>query len=129
MRGQLGAALNERKPDAVIDMIAFVVADVEEVVRALPSLGHYVYCGSTVIYGIIGSTTASETSPLMPDSEYGHGKVACEQFMLEEQRAHGLRFTSLRLAHPYGPGDDLLYLTGLDQSSDEDEEDRILKHF
>jgi nucleoside-diphosphate-sugar epimerase len=112
VRGQLGEALSKRKPDAVIDMVAFVVEDVEEVVRALPSLGHYVFCGSTVIYGIIGDTTPTETSPFKPDSGYGHGKVACEQFMLEQERENGLRFTSLRLAHPYGPGDHLLYLTG-----------------
>ena len=112
VRGQLGEALSQRQPDAVIDMIAFVVEDVEEVVRALPSLRHYVFCGSTVIYGIIGNTTPSETSPIEPDSAYGHGKVACEQFMLQEQQERGFRFTSLRLAHPYGPGDHLLYLTG-----------------
>ena len=45
VRGQLGEALSKRKPDAVIDMVAFVVEDVEEVVRALPSLGHYVFAG------------------------------------------------------------------------------------
>ena len=110
-RGQLAQALREHQPDAVIDMIAFVAEDVEEVVSALPSLRHYVFCGSTAIYGVIGKSTPSETSPIEPDSAYGHGKVACEQLMLSNQRENGFRFTSLRLAHPHGPGDHLLYLT------------------
>lgn len=112
MRGQLGQALADTNPDAVIDMIGFVVEEVEEVVMALPSLCHYLFFGSTVIYGLIGDTTPAETSPLRPDSGYGHGKVACEQFLLQQHREHGLPFTCLRLAHPYGPNDHMLYLTG-----------------
>ena len=32
-------------------MIGFVVADLEQVVAALPDLGHYVFCSSAAVYG------------------------------------------------------------------------------
>lgn len=111
-RGQLGQALRERCPEAVIDMIGFAVEEVEEVFSAMPNLCHYVFCSSTAVYGRIGSTTPDESTPVAPDSDYTHGKVACEQFLMEQHRNSGFPFTSLRLAHPYGPGDHLLYTTG-----------------
>ena len=110
--GEVGAALGDQQPDAVIDMIAYDVEAVDEVAAALPALKHYVFCGSTVVYGVIGRSTPSESSPIDPDSPYGAGKVACERYMSERQQSHDFRFTSLRLAHPYGPGDHILYTTG-----------------
>ncbi len=49
-----------------------------------------------------------------PDTEhpYGHGKVACDEFLTEQYRKNGRPVTSLRLAHPYGPRDHMLYTTG-----------------
>ena len=112
LRGQLGGALRRDRPEAVIDMIGYVQEDVEEVVAALPSLKHYVFCSSTVLYGRIGDSTPDESTPVNPDSAYGHGKVACDQFLMEQHRVTGLPVTSLRLAHPYGPRDHLLYTAG-----------------
>ncbi len=51
-------------------------------------------------------------SPVSTDSAYTDGKLACEELLKRRQGEQGFRFTSLRLAHPYGPGDDLLYVTG-----------------
>ena len=110
--GQLGKALHEHRPDAVIDMIAFVLEEVAEVLLAVPDLRHYVFCSSTAVYGRIGSATPDESTPAVPDSAYTHGKVACEGFLTEQHRKNGFPFTSLRLAHPYGPRDHLLYTTG-----------------
>ena len=112
IRGRLGEALRRLRPDAVIDMIGFVAADVEEVADALPSLQHYVFCSSTAVYGVIGSHTPDESAPVDPDSVYTDGKVACEELLKKRQRERDFQFTSLRLAHPYGPGDHLLYVTG-----------------
>lgn len=110
--GQVGEALREQQPEAVIDMIAYDVPAVDEVATAVPGLEHYVFCGSTVVYGVIGKSTPSESYPIEPDSPYGAGKVACERYMAERAGTHDFRWTSLRLAHPYGPGDHLLYVTG-----------------
>lgn len=110
--GQLGEALRKDPPDAIIDMIGFNVEDVAEVFSAVPSLRHYVFCSSTAVYGRIGRTTPDESTPVAPDSSYTFGKVACEEFLLDKYRSDGFRTTMLRLAHPYGPRDHLLYIAG-----------------
>ena len=110
--GQLTAALRDNQPEAVIDMVGFVKDDVEEVLSALPSLRHYVFCSSTVLYGCIEWTTPDESTLVAPDSGYGHGKVACDDFLMEQYQKNGRPVTSLRLAHPYGPRDHMLYVTG-----------------
>lgn len=110
--GQVGQALRDLSPDAVIDMIGFTLDDVKEVVTAVPSLGHYLFCSSTAVYGVIGKSTPSEATPVAPDSAYTMGKVDCENFLAEQHRERGFCYTSLRLAHPYGPGDHMLYITG-----------------
>ena len=109
--GQLAKALRDNQPEAIIDMIGFVKEDVEQVLSALPSMQHYVFCSSTVLYGRIGSSTPDESTPVAPDCDYGRGKVACDEFLMEEYRKNGRPVTSLRLAHPYGPGDRMLYAT------------------
>ncbi len=110
--GQLSEALKTHKPEAVIDMIGFVKADIEEVLIALPALKHYVFCSSTAVYGRIENSTPDESSPVKPYDAYSQGKIDCDQYLLEQYRNGGVPFTSLRLAHPYGPRDHLLYTTG-----------------
>lgn len=110
--GQLAEALRDHRPDAIIDLIGYVAPEVEEVFSALPSLRHYVFCGSTAVYGRIGRTTPDELTPVAPDSPYTLGKVACEQSLMETDRNRRFPVTVLRLAHPYGPRDFLLYTTG-----------------
>ncbi len=111
--GQLAAALRDQRPDFIIDLIGFVAPEVDEVFSALPSLLHYVFCSSTAVYGrIIGRNTPDESIPVAPDSPYTFGKVACEQFLMEKHRHHRFPTTIVRLAHPYGPRDQLLYTTG-----------------
>jgi len=109
---QLGTALREHRPDAIIDMIGFVVADLEQVVAALPDLGHYVFCSSAAVYGVIEDRTPSEAEEPSGDYPYAIEKANCDAYLLEQHRRNGFAFTSLRLAHPYGPGDHMLYTTG-----------------
>lgn len=110
--GQVAAALRHHQPEMVIDMIGFETPDVEEVFSALPALRHYVFCSTTANYGRIGRTTPEESTPVAPDNSYTFGKVDCEQFLLDKHRDHGFPTTILRLAHPYGPRDHLLYTAG-----------------
>lgn len=110
--GQLGQALSEHRPDAVIDMIGYEVRDVEEVCSALPKLRHYLFCSSTAVYGRIGKSTPRESDAVAPDSTYTYGKVACDQWLMDQYHTRGFPVTSLRLAHPYGPRDHLLYIAG-----------------
>jgi len=110
--GQTAAALEEHRPDAIIDMCGFTPQQVEEALLANPDLQHYVFCSSTAVYGQIGKTTPDEATPTDANSDYEVGKVACEDLLLEAHRKQHLPVTILRLAHPYGPGDQLLYCTG-----------------
>ena len=110
VKGQTAAALKENRPDAIIDMCGYGRDEVEEAAAAGLDLQHYVFCSSTAVYGQIGKSTPDETSAVDPKSGYELGKVACEELLLSMQRQ--LPVTILRLAHPYGPGDQLLYCTG-----------------
>jgi nucleoside-diphosphate-sugar epimerase len=110
--GQLDRSLINHRPDVVIDMIGFVVADIQEVLSALPSLQHYIFCSSTAVYGRIEDSTPSETSTVDVNDLYAQDKADCDQYLLDQYRNGGVPFTSLRLSHPYGPRDHLLYTTG-----------------
>jgi len=93
-------------------MCGFWPRHIEEVVAAGLDLQHYVFCGSTAVYGQIGKTTPNEGTPPKPKSDYELGKTACAEYLLSLHGDGQLPMTVLRLAHPYGPRDELLYSTG-----------------
>jgi len=112
--GRTAAALRENRPDAVIDMCGYRREHLEEIVAGDLGLQHYVFCSSTAVYGRIGKSTPDETTATDAKSDYECGKVACEQLLLTMHQQRQFPVTILRLAHPYGPGDNLLYGTGRD---------------
>ena len=112
--GQTAAALSERRPDAVIDMSGFRPSQVREVLTAGLDLHHYVFCSSTSVYGRIGTGTPTESTPINARSDYERGKAGSEHKILSIHHESGIPVTILRLAHPYGPGDHLVYGTGRD---------------
>jgi len=112
VEGQTAAALREHRPEAVIDMCGYWPRQVEEVPDAGLDLQHYVFCSSTAVYGQIGKSTPDETAPLKVQSDYERGKAASEHLLLSVHYERGFPVTILRLAHPYGPGDQFLYGTG-----------------
>ena len=114
IRGQTAAALRDSRPDAVIDMCGFRREQFEEIVAGDLDLQHYVFCSSTAVYGQIGKNTPDEAAATDAKSDYECGKVACEQLLLTMHEQRQFPVTILRLAHPYGPGDHLLYSTGRD---------------
>ena len=112
IKGQTAAALRANRPNAVIDMCGYRPHQLEEVVAAGLDLQHYVFCSSTAVYGQIGKNTPDESTAVRPKSDYERGKTACEEVLLSMYHKRRLGVTILRLAHPYGPGDHLLYSTG-----------------
>lgn len=110
--GSTAQALLQDKPDAVIDMCCYHPEQLEEIVRAPLDLQHYVFCGTTAVYGRIFKETPDELTPTKPKSDYEIGKVACEDYLLMAQLEIGFPVTILRLAHPYGPLDELIYSNG-----------------
>lgn len=62
----------------------------------------YLSSGGTV-YGIPERDPVPEEHPLRPISSYGIVKVAIENYLLMEERLHGLQPAILRASNPYGP--------------------------
>ncbi len=110
--GSTAEALTRERPSAVIDMCGYHPEQLEEIIRAPLDLAHYVFCGTTAVYGRIFKATPDELSATKPKSEYEIGKVACEALLLQAQLEVGFPVTILRLAHPYGPLDELIYSNG-----------------
>ena len=63
----------------------------------------YVSSGGT-IYGNPGVLPIPETAPTEPISAYGVGKLTIEKYLLLFAIHHGLDSRILRVANPYGPG-------------------------
>ncbi len=59
--------------------------------------------GGTV-YGTPRSTPIPETHPTEPTCSYGITKLAIEKFLALYRLLHGLEYRVLRVANPYGPG-------------------------
>jgi nucleoside-diphosphate-sugar epimerase len=114
LSGQVVDAFRAFRPAGVIDMCGYHPGHLEEIVRADLDLSRYVFCSSTAVYGRIFKTTPDELSPVKPKSDYEIGKVACENLLLLAQKELGLPVTILRLSHPYGPSEELIYSTGRD---------------
>lgn len=64
--------------------------------------GRFVYLSSSAIYGEVLAGCANETDLPSPISAYGHHKLACEQFCLEQAQMIGLPLTILRISNPFG---------------------------
>jgi UDP-glucose 4-epimerase len=80
--------------------------------RLLESLRHtktkkviFLSSGGTV-YGIPQELPLSEDHPTKPTVAYGVVKLTIERYLALYQRLHGLEFSVIRLANPYGPRQD-----------------------
>ena len=59
--------------------------------------------GGTV-YGVPAAVPIPETAATDPISAYGVGKLAIEKYLALYKHLHGLDYSILRVANPYGPG-------------------------
>ena len=66
-------------------------------------LGRFVFCSSISVYGDVGDSAVTETTPCRPGSVYGASKSACEQLIDGFAAEYGLDGVSLRIARVYGP--------------------------
>jgi len=65
-----------------------------------------IYASTMSVYGKVKDSPVSEESPVCPESFYGVGKVASENY-LRLYAKYGVNSTSLRLFNVYGPGQNL----------------------
>jgi nucleoside-diphosphate-sugar epimerase len=61
------------------------------------------YAGTRGQYGVLERIPVDESHPMRPTDIYGVNKVAAELYGFVYHRAHGMRFTSLRVNNCYGP--------------------------
>lgn len=89
--------------DCVIDMIAYVPADVESVVRAFRGrVGHYVFCSTIDVYGKPASRYPyQENEPFGGLNTYSINKVACERLLMEAHEKGDFPVTVIRPAYTY----------------------------
>lgn len=62
----------------------------------------FISSGGTV-YGIPGQIPIPESAPTNPISAYGISKLAIEKYLALYRHLHGLDFSILRVANPFGP--------------------------
>ena len=64
---------------------------------------HVIYAGTRGQYGVLEKIPVDEKHPMQPTDIYGVNKVAAEGYGMVYHRAHGMKFTSLRVNNCYGP--------------------------
>lgn len=103
--GTFGRRIVSLKPDIVIDMIAFEVESVSELVDALiGKVEHYIFCSSIWVYGHSTAVPATETDATDAIDEYGRKKAAIEGYLMRRARLDGFPGTSFRPGHIVGEG-------------------------
>ena len=62
------------------------------------------FCSSRLVYGTPEYLPVDESHPLKPQSFYAINKVAAEKYLELFGQYKGLRYCTIRLSNPYGPG-------------------------
>ncbi len=103
----LGEALGREEWDAVVDVSAYRLEDVQRMAELLRGrTGHYVFISSTVIYAASELLPITERFPVdrsERQNEYGLQKLACEDFLFRQQRENGFPATVVALSMVFGP--------------------------
>jgi len=100
--------------DCAVDMVGYVPADAESVVRAFQGrLGHLIFCSTVDVY-----TKPARSYPYREDHErnavgsYGQNKVRCEDLLMEAHGRGDFAVTLIRPAATYGEGGVLIHTFG-----------------
>jgi nucleoside-diphosphate-sugar epimerase len=113
------AAMAKSGPwDVVIDMICFEAPQAESDVRAFAGrCSHFIFCSTVCTYGNTQTIIPTDESiPQNPHSNYGRGKVACEQIFLQAHAAGKFPVTIMRPSHTYGPSGPVINNLGWEPS-------------
>lgn len=104
---QLERVLAGRAFDAIVDLCAYQLADVESMVELFSGrCGHYLFLSSTVIYNQTRLLPITEHHPVergARQGDYGLNKLLCEDYLLQQYRAHGFPASIGVLSMVFGP--------------------------
>ena len=100
--------MRAEKFDAVIDMISYNAADAASALRAFRGrVDGFIHCSTVMTYGPpfpFSGVNIGETAPLNGTSEYGRGKIAADQLLLDAHAEDGFPVTIFKPSYTHGPG-------------------------
>lgn len=98
------SAVQARRFDAAIDVIAFTAADVRSSMRAFRDVGHVVHTSTVTVLGErFDWLPVTEDHPVRPSVPYAAAKAEAERVLLEAHYGAGFPVTILRPSTTYGP--------------------------
>jgi nucleoside-diphosphate-sugar epimerase len=114
-RAAFEAAMQAGAFDAAIDMISFDREDAESAIRAFRGIRHYIHCSTVCTYGgPLSELPATESCELRPIKDYGRGKVAADDLLLQAHADGLMPVTIMKPAHTFGPSWSVLRQLGSD---------------
>jgi len=102
--GRVAELIEDLRFDVVVDFIAFVPGQLERDVRLFSGKAQqFIFISSASAYQKpLGHYRITESTPLSnPLWEYSRNKIACEEFLMAQYRAHGFPATIVRPSHTY----------------------------
>jgi nucleoside-diphosphate-sugar epimerase len=108
----LKAAIDDFRPDAVVDFVCFEPERVEELVPLLPEGAHYVLVSTVDTYGYpLTRIPMREDDPRAPTrNPYGANKRACEERVARLLTDAGRAATVVRPTYSFGTGSGMMSL-------------------
>ena len=104
-RADFEAAMQAQHFDAAIDMLCFNAEDAASDVRAFRGVRHFIQTSTISTFGgPLAELPTSETSPLLPDSDYGRNKMAADNLFLAAHERGELAVTIFKPHYIWGPG-------------------------
>ncbi len=107
-RATFEATLQQKRFDAVIDMISYTSEDAASAIRALQGrIGHFLHVSTVMTYGPpFHGLFQDETAPLngRNDGGYGANKVAADELLLRAYAEQKFPVTIIKPSFTYGPG-------------------------
>ena len=123
-REELLKILKKIKPEKIVHLAALPIAPVAnklfddamsinrdgtmnvlECARQIPTVNHFIYASSSMVYGDFRYTPADENHPTNPNDVYGGTKLSGEILTRVYHKQYGINYNIIRLSSVYGPTD------------------------
>ena len=104
-RAPFEAAMQAERFDVAIDMICFTAEDAESDLRAFRGVKQFIQTSTLATFGgPLAEEPSDETSPMLPNSDYGRNKVAADNVVLAAHLRGELPVTIFKPSYTWAPG-------------------------
>ena len=111
------AAIAADTRDLIVDLICFDHSDAEIGGDVFRGTGHYIHCSSVATYGRhLTRIPTTEDDPLLPENDYGKGKLQADNYLLSKCSPERLPVTIVKPAITYSSRFGLLRQIGMDMN-------------